>query len=374
MAGERARAHGLDPERLAVADRHVREGLKAGVYGAAVLLVARGGRTAHRSAFGETAPGCPATANTVFDLASLTKPVVATALLTLIEDGALFFHQTVEDLLPEAAGAPCGGLLVRDLATHVSGLPAWRPLHARGRGPRGILEAIYETPLQRGAGVRYEYSDLGYILLGAIAGRLAGEGGLAGLVERRVFAPLGMGSTGYLPAAERRRRIAPTAHCPMRPGETLVGEVHDANCHAAGGVTGHAGLFGTADDLARLGSALILGGTYRGRRLLGLPAVRRACASQIDPAVGGQTIGWFAAPNPMLPRGDLLGDSAFGHTGFTGTMVVCDPVLDLVLVLLTNRVRMPGDNGGIQRVRRRVCNAVASAVVARARVPGRRVQ
>jgi len=369
---------GLDPRRLAVADAHAQAGVDEGVYPAAVLLVARQGKVAHQAAFGALQPGStPTRPDTIFDLASVTKPCVATALLTLVEDGRVSLRQSVEEFLPEAAGTAVGPLSIRQLATHTSGLPAWKPLYKAGKGKDPQLAEILRTPLHYAPGAHYTYSDLGYILLGEIIEQASGMT-LDRYLRTRLFEPLGMKDTGYRPAPTRRCRIAPTANCPYRPGQTLVGEVHDANAHAFGGVSGHAGLFGTAPDLALFAAALIgtqapghsgvqvperLNARTPKRRILGLPTLRLAQTNQIQPEIGGHSIGWFTPPNIMLPRGDILSEAAFGHTGFTGTMIVCDPTYDLVIILLTNRVMNPAANEGILQVRRRVINAVASAIV-----------
>jgi CubicO group peptidase (beta-lactamase class C family) len=354
---------GLDSRRLAVADAHVQEGVENKTYPGAVLLVARHGKIGHQKAFGHLQPGGGATrVDSIFDLASLTKPVNAVALLTLIEDGKVSLPQRLEELLPETRGSALATVTVRQLATHTSGLPAWKPLYKIPGGKKPMLADILQTPLHHPPGTRYIYSDLGYLLIGEMIERVSGMS-LDQYVHARVLAPMGMRDTGYLPAATRKNRIAATANCPLRPGRTLVGEVHDSNAYAFGGVAGHAGLFGTAPDLALLGSALARRGEAGGRRLLGLPTLQLAQTSQIPPEIGGHSIGWFTPPNGMLPRGDLLGVRAFGHTGFTGTMLVCDPEYALVIALLTNRVMNPSENDGILRIRRQVVHAVASAIV-----------
>jgi Beta-lactamase class C and other penicillin binding proteins len=139
--------------------------------------------------------------------------------------------------------------------------------------------------------------------------------------------------------------------------------VHDENAHALGGVAGHAGLFGTAPDLAILATALTGKGEDSGHRVVGLPALELIRRSQIPAEVGGHTIGWFAHPNPMLPRGDLFDQTTFGHTGFTGTMIACNPTTQVITVLLTNRVMSSADASGIVGVRRKVLNAIASSVI-----------
>jgi CubicO group peptidase (beta-lactamase class C family) len=354
---------GLDPKRLAVADAHVREGIAQGVYPAAVLLVARHDRVAHLKAFGTLADGAPVKPDSIFDLASVTKPHVAVGLLTLVEDGKVSLTQSVDDFFPEAKGTPLAPLTLRQLATHSSGLPAWKALYRVKTGKADILAEIFRTAIAAPPGTKYTYSDLGYILIGEVVERVSGMP-LDQYLHARLFAPLGMNETGYLPAATWRDRIAPTANEPSRPGEPIQGKVHDGNAFALGGVAGHAGLFGTAPDLAIMAQALATDGRAGDRRVLGLPTLRLVRQSQIPAEVGGHSIGWFAPPNGMLPRGDILDDATFGHTGFTGTLVVNNPPLGLSVILLTNRVMNPNDTGGgISRVRRRVLNAVASAII-----------
>jgi serine-type D-Ala-D-Ala carboxypeptidase len=353
----------MDAVRLAIAAQRVGDACRERVCTAAVLLAARHGVTVHLSAFGETASGAPAGADAVFDLASLTKPVAAAALLTLVEDGAVCLSAAVREWLPDAENGPLADVSIRHLATHTSGLPPWRALHDVEGGRPAMLSAILSAPLETPPGTRYAYSDLGYLLIGEIVERASGHP-LEQYVRQRLLEPLRMSDTGYQPGAALRPRIAPTANCPVRPGATLVGEVHDANAFAYGGIAGHAGLFGTAPDLANLMAALSPGAPSGTPRVLGPCSLRLARTSQIPAALGGQSIGWFTSPNPMLPRADLLGDTAFGHTGFTGTMVVCDPELGLTIILLTNRVVNPADNAAVARLRRCVVNAVASAVAA----------
>lgn len=351
---------GMDPGRLVSAGAVLDDAVERGVCPAAVLCVVRQCRIVWLSAHGAIGEEQPTQTDTLFDLASLTKPHTALVLLRLAEAGRLSLQQTVGDFLQGAPPA-LARVTLEQLATHVSGLPSWAPLYAHGSGQREMLGALVALPLQNAPGERYVYSDLGYILLGEILEQ-AGGARLSDLLQAEVVRPLGMRDTGFLPSVSLRPRIAPTANCPQRPGQTLVGEVHDANAHFLGGVAGHAGLFGAAPDLAILAAALLGDGSCQGRRILSVPALALVRRSALPAHIGGQSIGWFTHPNPMLPRGDLLSDEAFGHTGFTGTLIVCDPGYDLGVVLLTNRVMVPGDNAGIQAVRRRVLNMVASAV------------
>lgn len=369
---------GLDGRRLSVADSLIQAGHELGIYSAATLAVARRGRLAHLAAFGTLAPGAEATRpDTIFDLASLTKPIVAAALLALVEEGRLTLSQELREWVPETQDKPLGPVPLRLLATHVSGLPPWKPLYKAVLSPdeplpqtrvpppdarHRILAEICAAPLHAPPGTRYAYSDLGYILLGEVIARASGLA-LDEYVKAMILAPLGMKDAGYRPAPEMRERVAATANSARQGERPMIGEVHDDNAFALGGVAGHAGLFGTAPDLAIFAAALAGNGEASGHRILGLPTLRLVRTNQVAPAIGGHSIGWFTPPNSMLPRGDILSDDTFGHTGFTGTMIVCDPSLELAIVLLTNRVINPADNGGIARIRRRVLNVVASAVI-----------
>lgn len=357
---ERTTVGTLDAGRIRSADDCLKRGLDAGVYGAAVLLVAVRGHAVHRCVLGALHPGGPACRiDSLFDLASLTKPVTAMAVLTLVEEGALLLSDPVSLYLRAARGSALGAVTLMQLATHVSGLPAWIPLYEHGHGIEAAIGAILRTPLVRRPGAGYEYSDLNYVLLGEIAAGAAGMP-LDRLVAERVGRRLGWRDTGYLPGKPLRDRTAATGNCPCRPGRLLQGEVHDANAHIMGGVSGHAGLFGAAEELVALGCSLLPGAAHP---LLSPPAGRLATTTRIAASVGGQTVGWFASPNPMLPRGDLLSDASFGHTGFTGTLLTVDPEAQLVVALLTNRVMDARDSGAILRIRKQTLNAVASALI-----------
>ncbi|HEV2471523.1 MAG TPA: serine hydrolase, partial [Chthonomonadales bacterium] len=187
---------------------------------------------------------------------------------------------------------------------------------------------------------------------------------LDALARNRIFLPLGMMRSSYCPAAELHGHIAATANCKWREGEILAGVVHDANAHSLGGIAGHAGLFSTAPDIARLAVALLPPSEMLSERtrLLGPRARRLAAENQIEPSIGGHSIGWFTPPNGMLPAGDLLSRRSFGHTGFTGTSIVMDPELDLVLILLTNRVYVPGEGSELLKLRRYFAAAAAAAI------------
>ncbi|HZT42203.1 MAG TPA: serine hydrolase domain-containing protein [Chthonomonadaceae bacterium] len=363
MIGEDCRVVGMDGERLREVEDLIEQGREEGLYPAAVYMVVRHGKVAAQGAFGfaqpEATPPVPATLETIFDMASVSKPITATLLLQCVERGLVHLGMTVAYFLPEAKEAPVGPVTLRQLATHTSGLPAWKPLYKTEAA--SALEAILTMPLETEPGTHYVYSDLGYILLGEILARVTGKS-LDRLAQEAIFAPLGMTRTGYCPDVSLHPEIAATANCSWREGRTLVGEVHDANAHSLAGVAGHAGLFSTAPDMARFARALL----YAPPDLPVIlhPRARRLAAeNQIDPAIGGHSIGWFTPPNGMLPWGDLLSSHTFGHTGFTGTLLMLDPKTNLILLLLTNRVYQPGEGTGVLRLRRLFANLVAGAIM-----------
>ena len=360
---------GFDPERLRAANAMLERGIADGLFPAAAYAVLRHGMIAAKGAFGlaqpDASPPVRATFETLFDMASLTKPMTATLLLQCVERGDLHLGQTVGFFLPEAEKTPVAEVTLRQLATHTSGLPPWKPLY-KSEKPTPLAE-ILATPREADPGKRYAYSDLGYILLGEILTRVT-KMPLERLAKERLYTPLGMAASGYLPASAARATAAATRFCPWR-GEAniLLGEVHDANAHKLGGAAGHAGLFSNAPDMIRY----ILSFRYPATAAhLGLPSVlgprarHLAERSQIEPSVGSHSIGWFCVPSGYLPQGDLLSSRSFGHTGFTGTSLVFDPETDVTILLLTNRVYSAADGTGVLRLRRLFSNLVAGALTA----------
>lgn len=359
-------AVGYDKPHLKYAEDLLSNGVQNGIFPAATYMVLRHGMVLAQGAYGvpqpSTKPPTPATIDTVFDLASITKTFTATLLLQSIEEGKILLNSTVEDHITEANGTPIAPLTIKQLATHTSGLPAWKALYKRTKG--SALNEILATPLEKTPGTHYAYSDLGYILLGEILSRLHSKP-LDTLVKQRICDPLGMKNSGFRPPVSQRPHIAATANCPMREGKILLGEVHDANSHSMGGVSGHAGMFSNAPDMARYAVALCYPEIARHLNippLLGNLARRLMQHSQIEESIGGHSIGWFTPPNGYLPRGDLLSLHTFGHTGFTGTMLMFDMDNEIAILLLTNRVYMPNDGKESLRVRRLFANAIAGAL------------
>jgi CubicO group peptidase (beta-lactamase class C family) len=300
--------------------------------------------------------------DTLWDLASVTKPIAGLAVLALVESGVLTLDDTVAAHLPEYAGTDKAGLTVFDLLTHTSGLPGQEPLWRRHATREALLSALVRLPPRSAPGTRVEYSSAGFIVLGLIAEHAATTT-LDKLVAEVVTGPSGMDSTRFLLPEADRRRAAATEECPWR-GRIVQGTVHDENAEVLGGVAGHAGLFGTLPDLAALGTALCRGGQGTRGRILGERTLAVMAEPRTDHLALRRSLAWQGRDPHGCNGGDLLSPSAYGHTGFTGTSLWVDPVLDLFVVLLTNRVHPVRTSDAIVRLRPRFHNVAVTACLA----------
>jgi uncharacterized protein YbbC (DUF1343 family) len=293
----------------------------------------------------------PMTVDTIFDMASLTKSIVtATLAMQLVEAGRIELDGSASRYLPELGSHGKAGITVRQLLLHTSGLAAADPLRDYDHGPAAVLDGILSLRMDKAAGQRFVYSDLGYIVLGQLIERVTGES-LAARAARDLFGPLRMVDSGFLPDAARIPRIAPTEHIDAhrarletpaaRASGMIRGQVHDPRAFRLGGVAGNAGLFSTARDLSRFARMLLSGGTLDGARVLSAASVASMTAPQrAGDAVRG--LGWdIHSPYSGL-RGHLLSERAFGHGGFTGVSLWVDPGQDLFVVFLSNRVHPDG--------------------------------
>ncbi len=305
-------------------------------------------------------PGLPVQPSTIYDLASLTKPLATvTSVLLLIQRAKVALEDPVQQVLPELEGAPIGQATVRELLTHRSGLPGWRPLYerldARGivPGPPGVdqlvkqhvLHIIRDEPLIYARGERSVYSDLGFMLLGFLVERLSGMA-LDLWCEDAIVRPLWADPLMFCPTAGRAQpgvarptvdasRIAPTEQDEWR-NRLLCGEVHDENAAAMGGVAGHAGLFGTAESVLAVSGAWLRG--YHGREsILDGKLVRQFTTRQESAARSSWALGWDT-PSAPSSSGSRFSERSFGHLGYTGTSLWIDPLGELEVVLLSNRV------------------------------------
>ena len=363
----------VDAGRLNRIDGVVREAIAAGRLPGAVVLVAHGGRTVYRKAFGLRAvrPSAePMTADTVFDLASLTK-VVATApsVMALVEDGAVRLRDRVARHLPGFERRGKQAVTVEHLLAHVSGLPPDLPLEEEFEGADEALRRVFAQRLVAEPGAAFVYSDLNFVLLGEIV-RRAGGRPLDVFAAERLFRPLGMRDTGFRPGAGLVARVAPTEACaPLAwpcggPAAVMLrGTVHDPTARRMGGVAGHAGLFASADDLARFGAMFLDGGrSAAGRAVLSPLTVARMTRPSTPAGLRDvRGLGWDIDSRYSSNRGDLFPRRSFGHTGFTGPSIWIDPRTRTVVVFLASRVH-PDGGGDVVRLRGLVANVAAAAV------------
>jgi DNA-binding MurR/RpiR family transcriptional regulator/CubicO group peptidase (beta-lactamase class C family) len=310
----------------------------------------------------------PMAPDTVFDLASLTKLFTTTALLTLVDEGTLALDSPIHPWLPTFASGVRRSVSLRHLLSHTSGLAALRNLWTDWPNVEARRAAVLEAPLERGAGAAFSYSDLGFMVAGWLAEAIAGTT-LARLVTDRVCRPLGMTSSGFLPAAELVPRIAATEDESYVGRGMLQGSVHDENAWSLGGAVGHAGMFGTAADLARLGEMIRLGGALDGVRVLREETIAEMCTDQLPASLDpGFRQGLGVRIDDPTNMGALAGPATVGHTGFTGTSLVVDREHGWTVVLLTNRVHPSRTWSDVGHVRR----SLAEAVVELGRPRGRR--
>lgn len=362
--------HPHEPELEALLE----EAVETGVFPGAVAAIGKlGGRRALESGgertewAGRLAPTeQEATLETPYDLASLTKPFVAVTALRLAQQRVIDLQAPIASYLPELEDTLAGESTLALVLSHRAGLAAYGRLFAELAASPGSPEAK-RFMLREAASMRDEsagtgrsvYSDLGYLVAGEALARAAGAP-LARLVEREVTKPLAIAGQVFYAAAlsEEQRaalrvRVAPTEHCAYR-GRLLRGEVHDENCYAFGGVAGHAGLFGTARSVLRFGLAVLA--ALEGRSpWLDQALLRWALA----PRGEGYVVGWDTKSSSASSAGALFSDRSFGHLGFSGTSIWCDPTRRLCAVLLSNRVHPTRDNTAIRAWRPRFHDAAA---------------
>ena len=354
---------GLSPDRLARIDDVLAQAIAKKEIPGAVVLFGRHGKVAFRKAYGHRAlaPSVEAmTVDTVFDLASLTKPVAtAAAVMTLVEAGRVRLDDPVVTYLPAfgAGGGEREKVTVEQLLTHRGGLIADDPMELYLGTPAEIFARKHQRRLLNPPGKRFVYSDAGYEVLGELVRSVTGET-LDVYTRRAVFDPLGMSETEFRPVGKGGRlpvaRIAPTE---KQDGVFLRGEVHDPRARALGGVAGHAGLFGTADDLARYARALLGdGGGWLS------PAGVAAMTRVRDYGDGDlRALGWDVETHYSSSRGDLFPLGSYGHTGWTGTSLWLDPATDTFLAILSARNHPDGAGNAIP-LRSRLATVVAAAV------------
>jgi CubicO group peptidase (beta-lactamase class C family) len=356
-------------DRLNEIDRIVQSGLDRNNMPGAVVLIARRGQIVFLRAYGQRrlrpAPE-EMTIDTVFDMASITKPVAtATSIMKLVETGKLDLQDPVAKYIPEFAANGKGHITILQLLTHQGGLIPDNSLKDYQDGPDQAFERIYALKTYVEPGSKFVYTDVGFIVLADLVQRVSGMN-VHEFSQKHIYRPLGMTETGFLPPDELKRRCATTEQRSLdgagdsQERHWMRGEVHDPRAYELGGIAGHAGLFSTASDLAVFGQMLISNGQYSNVRILKQKTVQQMTRGYTVSS-GIRGLGWDKRTGYSSNRGDLLSDAAFGHGGFTGTVLWMDPENELIFIFLSNRVH-PDGKGSVNALAGRIATVAAAAI------------
>ena len=326
--------------------------------GASVAIL-RGGQLAALQGFGRFTydpDSLSVATDTVLDLASVSKVIATTTVAAILhERGKLGMDDCVADLAPQFGTHDIRryDVTIRHLLTHTSGLPAYVRLFEHANSRNELLAAAYATPLEADPGVRTEYSDIGFILLGDILEKITDEP-LDQFCQREIFNPLGLKHTRFCPPPEWRNQIPPTRDDRTFRKKIVQGEVNDENAWVMGGVAGHAGVFSTAPDVAEFAQCWLRGGS---------PILKAETVSEFtrQQSSTSRALGWDR-PTPPSSSGQYFSSQSYGHLGYTGTSLWIDPIRELVVVLLTNRTWPDAKNQAIKQIRPRFHDAVVESL------------
>jgi uncharacterized protein YbbC (DUF1343 family)/CubicO group peptidase (beta-lactamase class C family) len=348
----------------AALDEAINQGIAQGRMPGAVLIVGHNGQVVYRKAYGRRAvlpQSEPMTLDTIFDCASLTKVVATTSsLMKLFDEGKFRLNDRVTDYIPQFQGGR-SEITIRNLFTHFSGLQPDVPVTPAWSGYEAGLNLAFTVKPAGPPATRFVYSDINFILLGELVHRLSGSM-LNDYARDNIFLPIGMKESMFLPPSSLTARIAPTERWPVNIGPPLRGVVHDPTTRMMGGVAGHAGLFSTADDLAKFAQMMLNGGELNGVRLFSPLTVAKFTEPQTPPdqhILRG--LGWDIDSPYSANRGELFPIGSYGHTGFTGTSIWIDPDSQTYVILLTNSVH-PDQRPPLTPLRNKVATIVAANV------------
>jgi uncharacterized protein YbbC (DUF1343 family)/CubicO group peptidase (beta-lactamase class C family) len=334
-------ATSIDSAKLESIDQVVNQSLQAGeMAGAVVAILHRNDMVFHRAyGFRQAEPEpLPMQTDTLFDLASITKPVAtATSIMILVERGVLNLQDKISDHIPEFGNGGKEEATIQQLLLHTGGLIPDNALSDYQGTFDDIVQKLYQLKASYPPGQDFRYSDVGFEILGLLIQRKTGLD-VNQFSQQEIFKPLKMAATTYLPDEALRQRAAATE---KREGRWMLGEVHDPRAYAMGGVAGHAGLFSTAEDLAIYARMMLGNGTYQGTKILAPETVRIMTAEYQVPR-GKRGLGWDKRSGYSSNRGETMTRSAFGHGGFTGTAMWIDPDLQLAVIFLSTRLHPDG--------------------------------
>ncbi len=329
-------------------DEAAKEAVASGEIPGVVVLIGRGDAILLQRAYGSRRllpSPVPMTVDTIFDIASLTKPIGTTlAVMALVERGTIKLEAPVGQYLKEFSGKQFDEITIRRLLTHSAGLGAYPPNATVAGGFPAAMREIAKLPLEYPPGSAFQYSDTGFILLGEVVRRVSGAP-LDRYMEHILFRPLGLQDTTFHPKTSVMPRVAPTE---FANGHLLRGEAHDPRARLLGGVAGHAGMFSTAADMARICRMLLNGGLLDGQRILDAATVRTMWAVAPD-GRGTRTLGWDVTSSYSRTMAPFFPEGSVGHLGFTGTALWIDPPTRSYMIILSNRVHPYG--GGASKIR-----------------------
>jgi CubicO group peptidase (beta-lactamase class C family) len=385
---------GLDAKQLSYVDPVIEGAIKEGRAPGAVLAIVRHGKMAFLKAYGnrQVYPfRQPMTTNTVFDMASCSKSMsTAVCVMVLMERGLLRPSDPVNEYIPGfqswSNGKDSVTIRIVDLLTHTSGLPPYAPVQELKEkygspNPEKLMEYISTCKRDYCPETHFQYSCLNYITLQHVIENISHQS-LRDFAAQNIFIPLGMNHTDYLPCKQDRRGrwvntdrprwikngeaegVTPIAPTEKQPdGSVLLGQVHDPLARVMnGGISGNAGVFTSADDVAILCAALLNGGSWNEHRILHPLTVKMMTTVPKGLEAFGRTMGWDNSSPYCSPKGDMLSKDTYCHSGYTGTSIVVDPDNDLAIILLANGVH-PVDKSNVIRLRAMVANVVAGSII-----------
>ena len=365
-------AIGLSSEKLNYIDTVIYKNINDGNLPGAVVIVGGKNGVVFRKAYGYSwlvPEKIPMKLETIFDLASVTKPVAtATSIMILLERGYISLEDEVRKYIPEfkpyidESGKEYHAKIYH-LLTHTSGLPDYTNVDSIKSkygypAPDGTIQTICNLPRFAPPGKEFKYSCLGFITLAEIVKRVTGKN-IAEFSTENIFKPLGMYKTTYNPNDELKKLCAPTE---FRNGKIICGEVHDPLAYVQGGISGNAGLFSTGDDLAIFAQMILNKGEYKGKRILGSKTIELMTSVFPKVEFAGRGLGWDINSAYMQQRGDIFEIGSFGHTGFTGTSIHISFQENIFIIILTNRVH-PDGKGNVASLRRAIANIIAGAII-----------
>lgn len=374
LPSARPETEGMSGKHLSLLDSIIQDAIKKKNFPGAVVVVLRQGKVVYRKAFGSSQLipiQEPMRTEMIFDLASITKPVAtATSIMLLVEQGKIRLWDKVKDFVPEwvpyikEKGMPGEDARLYHLLTHTSGLQPYaevkevEKLFGRPCSTDNLVKYIAVLPKNCQPGKEFIYSCLNFITLAYIVEKVTGQS-IADFAVENIFKPLGMKHTFYNPPESLRVLCVPTE---IVNGELLRGIVHDPLARLQGGVSGNAGLFSTADDLAIFAWMLLNDGRINNVRIMSPLTVDRVTEIYPNLPESGRGLGWDLSSSYATVKGDLFGSKSYGHSGYTGTSIWLDPETKTSVIFLTNRVH-PDDKGEIISIRSKVSNVVAASIL-----------